>query len=208
MTRSIGLVVVNTVDECELSEVSSRLREGRSKTPSGRHLVLLWEAPTRWVQSPPIEGLATRLMLGEPTDRDKAEWHLDGNGAIRLYRSRATSPSRTLRWVAFRRTGDRAYTRRSQISAEVSVESRLETVHPVFTRDVANNVWHLPLQFGVPSTIRRFQSLLTWADESTVVISATGSRRLRHRRLEMDSALVPRAEKLPYSFPTSGDVTL
>lgn len=202
MKREVGLVVVNAVGQDNLSEVMKRLSAGQEVTPAGRNLILLWEAPKEWGKSLPIEGSATQLILGRPTDRVRSMWDLAGNGAVRLYPAGKNSPSRILQWVSFRLAGDRIYSRRNQLDEVTLSASRLKTSHPVFTRDVANNVWHLPLRHGIPTTIRRFQALLTWADESTILISSNTHRRLEHSALEMDSSLVPRAEKRPYSPPS------
>tara|TARA_B100000287_G_scaffold143173_1_gene134998 strand:+ start:178 stop:801 length:624 start_codon:yes stop_codon:yes gene_type:complete len=203
MKKQVGLVIVNAIDVSSVEDLHALLDEGRLHTSEGRNLVLVWEPLQEWRPTLPIEGLSTQYMLGAPSYRKNSKWEFAGNGAVRFYRakrSQKTVPERTIQWVWFRLSGEKAYTRRHSVTKQIFHESTLETTHPVFTRDVANNVWHLPLRAGFSGIIKRLQALLTWSDEVTLVLQSNGKRRLPYRKLKMDDCLVPRAEKTPYFF--------
>ena len=77
---------------------------------------------------------------------------------------------------------------------------------PVFTRDVANNVWHLSEENLIDRLIARFSSLLTWQDEDFVVVSGTKISQVTDRKkLDLKSDLVGVPTKVPY-FWDSGTV--
>jgi len=76
---------------------------------------------------------------------------------------------------------------------------------PVFTRDVANNVWHLSEENLIERLIARFSSLLTWQDEDFIVVSGTKISQVTDRKkLDLKSDLVGVPSKIPYIW-NAGD---
>ena len=77
---------------------------------------------------------------------------------------------------------------------------------PVFTRDVANNVWHLNEVNLMERLVARFSSLLTWQDEEFVVVSGNKISEINDRKkLTLKEDLVGVPTKVPY-FWDSGTV--
>jgi hypothetical protein len=76
----------------------------------------------------------------------------------------------------------------------------------VFTRDVANNVWHLLGDNFKERLTSRFSSLLTWQDEEFVVLDGGKTSFIKERTaLTLKEDLVGVPKKVPY-FWESGDV--
>jgi hypothetical protein len=81
-------------------------------------------------------------------------------------------------------------------SAEISVG------HKAFTRDVANNTWHLTDDRCDDAIVERLSYLLTWPDEVTLSISdEVVSHRRRVPDLDLDLIPVP-TKKAYYNSPT------
>ena len=113
--------------------------------------------------------------------------------------------SKTLQWNIIKRIGDKPYKRRGEFSI---AKTKLDTVpvkDPVFTRDVANNVWHLNEENLTERLSARFSSLLTWKDEDFIVISGTKISKIEDRKkLVLKADLVGVPTKVPYIW-NSGD---
>lgn len=186
-------------------ESSKILTDAMSRTPEGRHLIVLWSPVGKWGPAEPVEALATEVVLNCPSDRTESNWEFFGNGITRCYRSKSTDVANVWSWLIFRRAGAKPYSRKNEVSERTKATSTLDTLNKVFTRDVANNVWHMPVRSGASGTIRRLQSLLTWSDETIVVVSKT--RRERRPFIKQNHArdLIGVAVKVPYSL---GEVQL
>lgn len=202
MTKRIGGVVL-IVRNCDEVELRKRIETAMDYVPSGRCLFVVWEIKHTWEKSIPIESLAVNTVLGSPSSRTIGNWVFYGNGAVRLYKSTELSPSATWMWVGVRRSGEKAYVRQrsENIDEQVLKLSTIPVSHPVFTRDVANNLWHLPSKNGLPRIIGRLQSLTTWADEVLIVSDGEVISRRKHKTLDCDDDLVPVAEKISYDLP-------
>jgi hypothetical protein len=76
----------------------------------------------------------------------------------------------------------------------------------VFTRDVANNVWHLINDNFKDRVAARFSALLTWQDEDFLVHDGSRIRPLLNRKtLTLKEDLVGVPNKVPY-FWDNGEV--
>ena len=139
-------------------------------------------------------------MLGRPSERAKNSWLFYGNGAVRLYKPSDSVPSSTWMWLGCRREGDKAYRRKQNevLSQETLDTSAIPVSHKVFTRDVANNLWHLSASDGLARIIRRIQALTTWSDEIALVCFDGRTERWKHLPLDCNDDLVPVAEKIVY----------
>lgn len=84
--------------------------------------------------------------------------------------------------------------------------ARLPTKHPAFTRDFANNVWHIPDADHAGRTVRRLAQLLTWPNETFTLAEWDGSESFSevNRGFDNDLELIPRARKSPYAWRSDG----
>lgn len=76
----------------------------------------------------------------------------------------------------------------------------------VFTRDVANNVWHLLNDDFKERVITRFSTLLTWQDEDFLIVEPSKTIEVKERKaLVLKEDLVGVPNKVPY-FWDNGEV--
>ena len=101
--------------------------------------------------------------------------------------------------VIFRRKGEKAYKRRLSASKDLLRRSELDTLHPAFTRDVANNVWHMRNGRGLNHVIDRLGSLLAWPDERILISDMTTIRARSRKKPAYDKDLIGRPTKYPYA---------
>jgi len=195
-----GVAVVVTTDS--RAEVEKRVAEAMCDVPKGRCIFVLWEVDNRWDLSVPVEAIAVQTVLGAPGERIANNWLFYGNGAVRLYLQQESGPSSVWMWVGFRREGEKAYRRKNNevIDPSTLKASAIPVSHPVFTRDVANNLWHLQSSGGLSRIVRRLQSLTTWSDEVVLVHYKDRTVRQNHLSLNCDDDLVPVAEKIAYEY--------
>jgi len=201
MTKNVG-GVVGVIGDQDQSAIEFLIDELAGRVPEGRLFFLLWQVSHEWNKSLPIETIFINHLLGDPTKRSSETWVFYGNGVSRMY-SETNQIAETWMWAACRRAGDKAYfrLRSGSVSEEVKQSSEIPVSHPVFTRDVANNVWHLPVANGIDRIISRIQALTTWSDEVVLVSNGNKTSRRKHKVLECDSDLVPVAEKILYEVP-------
>lgn len=175
-----------------------------SQVSAGRYLISVFDAPSNWESRIPIEALVVSGTLGNIENRNP-NWEYFGNGAIRCYKGKSLKLSKTLQWNIIKKFGDKPYKRRDEFSILKTKQNTVPVKDPVFTRDVANNVWHLKEEDLTNRLIARFSSLLTWNDEDFVVVSGTKISKVDNRKkLELKSDLVGVPSKVPYSW-NSGD---
>jgi hypothetical protein len=193
-----GVVLVVTDDDC--LGIEERVFSAMVDVPVGRCLFVLWEVSNGWGTSIPVESIVVQSMLGRPSERATNSWFFYGNGAVRLYEPSNSVPSSTWMWLGCRREGDKAYRRKQNevLSQETIDSSAIPVSHKVFTRDVANNLWHLSARDGVARIIRRIQALTTWADEIVLVRHDNRVEKWTHLPLDCSDDLVPVAEKIVY----------
>lgn len=188
----------------DLADLKRDLDVAMPLVPSGRHLFLTWRVAQSWEPSLPIESYFITESLGRPALRTDEEWEFFGNGAVRLYGPDLASPREVIVWCGVRRLGDKPYIRRKKNDDSISIleqTSRLHRESPAFTRDVANNVWHLKARQGMNEVLRRLQSLHTWSDESFLIIRNGRVKKTKHRQMNLDDALIPIATKPIYDLP-------
>ena len=175
-----------------------------SQVTAGRYLISVFNAPLNWESRIPIEALVVSGTLGNIENRNP-NWEYFGNGAIRCYKGKSLKLSKTLQWNIIKKLGDKPYKRRDEFSILKTKQNTVPVKDPVFTRDVANNVWHLKEEDLTTRLIARFSSLLTWHDEDFVVVSGTKISMVENRKkLELISDLVGVPSKVPYIW-NSGD---
>lgn len=150
----------------------------------------------------PIETIALNAVLGRPEERDETKWRFLGNGAIRLYPKNGVVATETLLWVGVRRAGEKAYRRMTHktITDTLKKDSTIPVAHAVFTRDIANNVWHLPTSRGLMRAIERLAALHSWADEDAIIYQDNKVTRKKQIPITCEGDLVPVAEKTSYQL--------
>lgn len=203
MSRAaVGLVICDAKDG--MSEaLLSRARDAMEATPPGRVLCVVFELPAVWEASANVEAVMTDAVLGRPEERsDHPEWEFFGNLAVRICKTRVGGREVVKEQAAllFRRAGDRAYVRRKSLDAAAVKAARIDAHHPVFTRDVANNVWHVSKESEVVS---RLAMLLAWPDEAVLQLSVDGERRSILKRPDLEQALVGVPEKILYDWSSA-----
>jgi hypothetical protein len=190
---------------CDLEGASrSLVKECRELAESqllvGRYVLLFWESNSGFDARSNWEGMICDEFLGKPgTRHEQSGWLFAANGAIRGYLP-SKGPGRTILWILLRRNGPKPYMRVREISQEEANSSRLPVGDPVFTRDVANNVWHTDDKNIKTVLIERFGSLCAWVDESLLIINGSEVQRRSNQILILDKDPVPKALREPYYF--------
>jgi len=204
MTHKTVLSIFKDSNNLDLDSIIQQVDLSSSHVSDGRYLISVFDTPKNWESRVPIESLIVTGTLGNIEDRN-SDWEYFGNGVIRCYKGKTLKLSKTLQWNIVKKIGDKPYKRRSEFSIVRTKQNTVPVKDPVFTRDVANNVWHLNEENLIDRLIARFSSLLTWQDEDFVVVSGTKISQVDDRKkLELKSDLVGVPSKVPYIW-NSGD---
>lgn len=199
MTPKVGAVFLVIEDESPRA-IKDLLRKAQKLVVPGRCLFVLWESRSEWIPSTPVESISVEVMLQKPHDRGVSGWLFYGNGTVRMYEDLLTAPEKIWMWAGFRLAGPKAYKRmiESGVSQLNMKKSAIPVSDKVFTRDVANNLWHLRNCDGPKRVIKRLQSLTTWSDEVSCVFNADRLEWWDHDKLDCSDDLIPVAEKIDY----------
>jgi hypothetical protein len=204
MTHKTVLSLFKDSNNLDSDAIVQQIKISSSHVSDGRYLISVFDAPTNWDSRVPLEALVVSGTLGNIEDRN-SDWEYFGNGAIRCYKGKLLKLSKTLQWNIIKKIGDKPYKRRNEFSIAKTKQNTVPVKDPVFTRDVANNVWHLNEENLIDRLIARFSSLLTWQDEDFVVISGAKISKITDRKkLVLKSDLVGVPSKIPYIW-NSGD---
>ena len=204
MTHKTVLSLFTQPPQPSIVSIIDQVKVSSSHVTAGRYLISVFDAPSNWESRIPIEALVVSGTLGNIENRNP-NWEYFGNGAIRCYKGTSLKLSRTLQWSIIKKLGDKPYKRRNEFSIAKTKQNTVPVKDPVFTRDVANNVWHLNEENLDERLIARFSSLLTWNDEDFLVISGTKISKIEDRKkLVLKTDLVGVPSKVPYIW-NSGD---
>ena len=204
MTHKTVLSLFKDSNSMDSDSIIQQVKFSSSHVTTGRYLISVFDTPTNWDSRVPLEALVVSGTLGNIEDRN-SDWEYFGNGAIRCYKGKSLKLSKTLQWNIIKKIGDKPYKRRNEFSTAKTKQNTVPVKDPVFTRDVANNVWHLNEENLTERIIARFSSLLTWHDEDFVVVSGTKISKIDNRKkLVLKSDLVGVPSKVPYIW-NSGD---
>lgn len=203
--KPIGFVVTEVPTTNFTGDLNGMLDRAMCTTPSGRFLAVIVPMNSLWEDSVPVESQIVMRVLGVPSSRaDDNEWEFFGNVAVRACSLGGSGRSvlHESSVILLRRSGEKIYERRRRATQVVIDDATLPTLHPVFTRDVANNVWHLPAKGFNASIRRRLGALLAWPDETILVITEQSQR--RHPVLPMDLThdLIGIPRKYDYEWAT------
>lgn len=199
MSEQIGGVFLIVATD-DIAQIENRVLSAMAEVPEGRCLFTFWKVNDAWGVSVPVESTVVQTVLGSPSERDTSEWLFYGTGAVRTYDTDSNQPKSTWMWVGCRRMGEKAYRRKQTevLDRHVIEDSSIPVSHKVFTRDVANNLWHLQDRDCLRQMIQRFQSLTTWSDELVLVHFDDRVEKWKHAQMNCDDDLVPVAEKVTY----------
>jgi hypothetical protein len=205
MTHKTVLSLFKDSNNMGLDSIIKQVKTSSSHVTAGRYLISVFDAPTNWDSRVPLESLVVSSTLGNIENRN-SDWEYFGNGAIRCYKGKSLKLSKTLQWNIIKKIGDKPYKRRNEFSTAKTKQNTVPVKDPVFTRDVANNVWHLNEENLIERIVARFSSLLTWHDEDFYFISEGKVSQITERkRLILNEDLVGVPTKVPY-FWDSGTV--
>lgn len=211
MTRPVGTVIVHIGVGTSATALKSLVSKAKVLTPEGRCLSVVIPLPTDWAKQKPYEALTTSCVLGAAKERvGEPKWLFSGNVTVRLCKvvKGERQVIAELLVLMYRRSGEMSYKRRQTAGAEVVLKSTIAVEHAVFTRDVANNVWHL-LERNHSVTLRRRISMLhTWSDEDTLVVSDDGVKAFRHQVENLNNAIIGVPTKRSYLPTTWGQQVL
>jgi len=198
MTHKTVLSLFKDLSNMDSDSIIEQVKISSSHVTAGRYLISVFEAPANWDSRVPLEAFVVSGTLGNIENRN-SDWEYFGNGAIRCYKGKSLKLSNTLQWNIIKRIGDKPYKRRNEFSIAKTKQNTVPVKDPVFTRDVANNVWHLNEDNLTDRLIARFSSLLTWHDEDFYIVSEGKVSQVTDRKkltLKVDLVGVP--TKVPY----------
>ena len=204
MATSI-ITFISSADNFSATAIRDQINKAKEFVSEGRYFIAVFEAPSDWESHLPIEAFVIEQTLGGIHNRS-TDWEFFGNGVIRTYTSKALRLSRSYQWTIVRRAGDKPYSRRRSLTAAVLKRNAIPVSDKVFTRDVANNVWHLLADNFKERVITRFSTLLTWQDEEFFVVEPSKTIEVKDRKaLVLKEDLVGVPKKIPY-FWNNGEV--
>jgi hypothetical protein len=143
----------------------------RSAAMPGRFFVALWQVPLAWGCEVPVEAIALEAAMGAPEDRREdasAAVSLLANLVIRSYGDDPLVPRKCFQALVLRRAGDSPIVRRRAGGAPEAA-AKLDTRRAAFTRDWANNTWHVRDDDAPGRIVARLSRLLRWPDEEMLV---------------------------------------
>jgi hypothetical protein len=193
--KKIGLVTA-MLGIATAESVVSAAAIVRHVIPSGRYAAMVWEMSPVLTAQIPLEVLALESIMGAAPERGALEDQkivYAGHIVVRCY-DRQHTLMRTLYVLLTKASGEPAYARRTEME---DLKREYIEIDAVFTRDIANNVWHLPDDTAEDAVISRLQRLFTWSDE--VVLNVSNSIEVGRVRTK-EKSLIPRATKVQYSW--------
>lgn len=173
-----GLVVVRLDGGEEQAAIRASARAALAATPPGRFVSVLWPVALHWQEEPPVEATVSATLLGPPEarieDRNEAVT-LHASIAVRTYGDDPLLPRRCFQLLVLRRAGPGVAERRRAGGGAPEAAARLDTTRPAFTRDWANNVWHMRDAAAEDRIVARLARLLRWPDEPVLLVRSGGA---------------------------------
>ena len=194
---SVSLSISNRVTFSE-EDLTATINKLCQLVSSGGYVFVMTEFGKSFKPGMSIEAIVLRELMNSPDKRDDS-WLFFGNGAIRGYSEVNKKLSSTWQWLILQRSGEKTLTRRKTASNKMLKDVTLPVSHFAFTRDVANNVWHLPEKTIVQNAINRFGALLTWPGD-VMLHSQNGKSPLvfEAKKMDLSNDLIGVAQKKIY----------
>lgn len=193
-----SLIIFNISSSTNIEYFKSKISDSFDQIEEGRYILVTYDVPFTWAKSICWEGILNEVFRTS-SYVDKL-WSFFGSGTIRYYQRESSTLLETSNWLLYRKPGDKPYKRAKTIKKEILEFSRLDSLHKVFTRDVANNVWHFWIEDKSSSEFDRFAGLLMWPDEEGQIITETGTLNLKNQKLKLDKNVVGVPTKIPYKW--------
>jgi hypothetical protein len=194
---SISMSFSNRMDLSEL-ELRNAINEMSELVSNGGYFFVLTEFGKSFKPGLSIESIVVRELMNTPEKRDDS-WLFFGNGAIRGYSEVNKKLSSTWQWLILQKSGEKTLSRRKTSTKKVLKEAALPVSHFAFTRDVANNVWHLPEKSIIQNAINRFGALLSWPGD-VMLYSQNGkfAKKVEIGQMDLTNDLIGVAQKKIY----------
>lgn len=194
---SVSLSISNRVTFSE-EDLIAKINKLCQLVSSGGYVFVMTEFGKSFKPGMSIEAIVLRELMNSPDKRDDS-WLFFGNGAIRGYSEVNKKLSSTWQWLILQQSGEKTLTRRKTASNKMLKDVTLPVSHFAFTRDVANNVWHLPEKTIVQNAINRFGALLTWPGD-VMLHSQNGKSPLvfEAKKMDLSNDLIGVAQKKIY----------
>jgi len=202
MTKETAItsISISFSNRIALSEpvLRKKITEMSEMVSSGGYVFVLTEFEKTIKPGLSIESIVLRELMNTPKNRDDS-WLFFGNGAIRGYSEVNKKLSSTWQWLILQKSGEKTLSRRKTASQKLLKEVTLPVSHFAFTRDVANNVWHLPDKSILQNTINRFGSLLSWPGD-VMLHSHNGKlpKKVEIKKMDLANDLIGVAQKKIY----------
>jgi hypothetical protein len=195
MKKNIGCSIIR-LSTGNLSLISEYKKILDAELLEGRQCLFIWEASAILEKHAPFENVILNTFLESPSTRNKNDtWVYFGSGAVRTF-DKPSNLSKTYFWLILLRNGPKAYTRVKHVSADMLKISRIPVGDFAFTRDVANNVWHLRDTSHWSSILVRFKNLTSWPDEKVLVVTPQSTRRRVLGSLNLSLDDIPKVIKI------------
>lgn len=187
-----------------IEEGESQIIKARDLITPGRYLITIYENLAEWEPRIPWDSKVISATMGSIEKRTE-DWEFFGNGVIRCYDPKKLKLQRTLNWIIVKKAGPKPYVRKKDMSPATLDRNYLPVADKVFTRDVANNVWHIKNEKAFETIKRRFSRLLCWDDEEFLVVDREGtSKVIRKSKLQLKDDLVGVPTKYSYLWNNEG----
>ena len=182
------------------SELEDTVDQVSKLISDGGYLFILSEYRKSFQPGISIESSILRKLMHSPDKREDS-WLFFGNGAIRGYSDVTKKHSSTWQWLILQKAGERTLSRRKVSTKKTLNSVALPVSHYAFTRDVANNVWHLPESSVLPNAINRLGNLLSWPGD-IILYSQNGKspKKIEIKKMDLTNDLIGVAQKKIYTW--------
>ncbi len=200
--KRTGLVIVDISKGANWDDIRRLALKAISMVPEGRMIALIYVLPKQWGGSIPTESIFLETIMGKPSARvGEPAWIFFGSVFVRACSVRGNRRVTKDEYgvLLLRRCGPKPYERRHVASRALLRKAEMQTLHPVFTRDVANNVWHIPANDAVRRIVQRLGALVAWPDEEIAILRVRSTRFLKNEPLFLDDDLIGIPQKVSES---------
>ena len=191
-----ALVIIDIAESTNVDFFISKIDEVSQKVMDGRYLLIHYKIPKKWQPTICWEGIVNSKLRG--LNYENNLWDFYGSGAIRFYSEETKGLVDTSAWLLYRKPGLKPFHRVKSEKKSFLKKAKLDTLHKVFTRDVANNVWHFWQESDDMKVFKRFIALLSWPDEKSLYISESKNQELDCSELDLDSEVIGVPTKVGY----------
>lgn len=194
--KTKSLIVLDISDSRNIDFFTSKISEIENELMDGRYLLIHYKIPKKWQPEICWEGIMNSILRGD--NYESLNWEFFGSGSIRFYSKDTKGLVDTSSWLLYRKPGFKPFHRVKQEKKSFLSKAKLDTLHKVFTRDVANNVWHFWKEQDDMKVFKRFVSLLCWPDERILYIREGKTQEIIRENLNLDDDVIGVPTKVGY----------